>query len=135
MFARTLLLVPVLAALVAAGPASFTPRALPSGNVECGSNTYTVSQVSAATSAGFSHVNSPLGSDSYPHQFRDDEGLKLFCSGSSWLEYPILAGGKTYTGGSPGADRVVFNTAGTYCAVITHTGAAEEDGFVSCQGD
>jgi hypothetical protein len=31
-------------------------------------------------------------------------------------QYPILSGGKTYTGGSPGADRVVFNTAGTYCA-------------------
>ncbi|KAF7341168.1 Guanyl-specific ribonuclease C2 [Mycena venus] len=131
-FARSLVIAAILATLALASP---TERALPSGNVECGSNTYTVSQVSAAVSGGFSHVNSPLGSDSYPHQFFDDEGLDLFCSGSTWLEYPILPGGKAYAGGSPGADRVVFNTAGTYCAVITHTGASSEDGFVSCRGD
>ncbi|KAK7038378.1 guanyl-specific ribonuclease C2 [Favolaschia claudopus] len=124
--------VAALAVVVSATP---TGRALPSGNVECGSNTYTVSQVSAAVAAGFAHVNNPLGSDSYPHQFFDDEGLSLFCSGNSWLEYPILSGGRTYTGGSPGADRVVFNTGGTYCAVVTHTGASSENGFVSCRGD
>ncbi|KAJ7495428.1 hypothetical protein FB451DRAFT_1387458 [Mycena latifolia] len=39
------------------------------------------------------------------------------------------------SGGSPGADRVIFNTAGTYCAVVTHTGASETNGFVSCEGD
>ncbi|KAJ6537733.1 guanyl-specific ribonuclease C2 [Mycena capillaripes] len=132
MFAARSLIIAVLATLALASP---TGRALPSGNVECGSSTYTVSQVSAAVSAGFSHRNSPLGSDSYPHQFFDDEGLELFCSGSSWLEYPILSGGRTYTGGSPGADRVIFNTAGTYCAVVTHTGASSTNGFVSCRGD
>ncbi|KAJ7184480.1 guanyl-specific ribonuclease C2 [Mycena filopes] len=133
MFAsRTLLIASVLAALALAIP---TRRALPSGNVTCGSNVYTVAQVSAAVSGGFSHRNSPIGSDSYPHQFFDDEGLELFCSGSSWLEYPILTGGRAYAGGSPGADRVIFNTAGTYCAVATHTGASEENGFVSCRGD
>ncbi|KAJ7919659.1 guanyl-specific ribonuclease C2 [Mycena leptocephala] len=132
MFARSLIIATALATVAIATP---TGRALPSGNVECGSTTYTVSQVSAAVSGGFAHVNNPIGSDSYPHQFRDDEGLQLFCSGSSWLEYPILSGGKTYTGGSPGADRVVFNTAGTYCAVITHTGASSTNGFVACRGD
>ncbi|KAJ6462456.1 guanyl-specific ribonuclease C2 [Mycena sanguinolenta] len=128
--ARSLLFAAIITTVALASPAG---RALPSGNVECGSNTYTVSEVVAAVDAGFDHVNDPLGSDSYPHQFFDDEGLELFCSGSTWMEYPILAGGKTYTGGSPGADRVIFNTAGTYCAVVTHTGASSEDGFVSCR--
>ncbi|KAJ7042069.1 guanyl-specific ribonuclease C2 [Mycena alexandri] len=133
MFASgSLLIASVFAVLALANP---TRRALPSGNVECGSNTYTVAQVSAAVSGGFAHRNDPIGSDSYPHQFFDDEGLELFCSGSTWEEYPILPGGQAYAGGSPGADRVVFNTAGTYCAVITHTGASSEDGFVSCRGD
>ncbi|KAJ7080205.1 guanyl-specific ribonuclease C2 [Mycena belliarum] len=132
MFSRSLLLAALTTVLALAAP---TPRALPSGNVTCGSHVYTVAQVSAAVSGGFAHRSDPIGSDSYPHQFFDDEGLKLFCSGSSWLEYPILAGGKAYSGGSPGADRVIFNTAGTYCAVVTHTGASSENGFVSCKGD
>ncbi|KAF7327098.1 Guanyl-specific ribonuclease C2 [Mycena kentingensis (nom. inval.)] len=87
------------------------------------------------TNAGFAHVNNPLGSGSYPHAFRNDEGLRLFCSGNAWFEWPILTGGTTYSGGSPGADRVIFNTAGTYCAVVTHTGAPTTNGFVSCLND
>ncbi|KAJ7765978.1 guanyl-specific ribonuclease C2 [Mycena olivaceomarginata] len=129
---RSLLVVAVLATFALASP---TGRALPSGNVECGSHTYTVNQVVAAVNGGVAHINNPIGSDSYPHTFRNDEGLRLFCSGSSFLEYPILSGGAAYAGGSPGADRVVFNTAGTYCAVITHTGAASTNGFVFCAGD
>ncbi|KZV73220.1 Ribonuclease/ribotoxin [Peniophora sp. CONT] len=128
---RSLAVASALATLALASPMR---RALPSGDVTCGSNVYTVSQVSAAVSGGVAHESNPIGSDSYPHTFRDDEGLKLFCSGSSWLEYPILKSG-AYSGGSPGADRVVFNTAGTYCAVITHTGASETNGFVSCKND
>ncbi|KAJ7615895.1 guanyl-specific ribonuclease C2 [Roridomyces roridus] len=133
MFTRLLLFV-TITAVALANP---TRRSLPSGNVECGSNTYTVSEVSAAVSAGFAHVDDPLGSDSYPHAYYDEasEDIKLYCSGSSWLEYPIMAGGKAYTGGDPETDRVVFNTGGTYCAVVTHTGAASYDGFVSCKGD
>jgi hypothetical protein len=46
-----------------------------------------------------------------------------------------MSTGKLYTGSSPGADRVVFNGSGTYCAVITHTGASDYDGFVACKGD
>lgn len=38
-----------------------------------------------------------------------------------------------YTGGSPGADRVVFNTNGEYAGAITHTGASGND-FVGCSG-
>ncbi|KAJ7052117.1 guanyl-specific ribonuclease C2 [Mycena amicta] len=123
-----------LVATTFASPLDIEPLALPSGDVTCGRNVYTVAQVSSATNAGFARRSSPIGSDSYPHQFFNDEGLRLFCSGSSWLEWPIIEGG-TYSGGSPGADRVVFNTAGTYCAVITHTGASSTNGFVSCLND
>ncbi|KAJ3735273.1 Ribonuclease/ribotoxin [Lentinula guzmanii] len=54
--------------------------------------------------------------------------------GSTWYEYPILKGGTAYSGGDPGADRIVFNPSGTYCAVITHTGASDDD-FLACKGD
>ncbi|KAJ7157925.1 guanyl-specific ribonuclease C2 [Mycena crocata] len=130
MFARAF----IVSALFAIALAIPSKRALPSGDVTCGRDVYTVSQVSAAVNSGFSHRNNPIGSNSYPHQFFDDEGLELFCSGNSLLEYPILTSG-LHNGGSPGADRVVFNTAGTYCAVVTHTGASSENGFVSCRGD
>lgn len=36
-------------------------------------------------------------------------------------------------GGSPGADRVVFNTNGQYAGAITHTGASGNN-FVGCSG-
>ncbi|EIN12042.1 guanyl-specific ribonuclease C2 [Punctularia strigosozonata HHB-11173 SS5] len=128
----------IIAILAVVGSIAALPgrRALPSGTVTCGSNRYSVSQVVNAVDQGFDlhEEGKTLGSDEYPHQFFNDEGLDLFCSGSSWQEFPILESG-SYTGGSPGADRVVFNTAGTYCAVITHTGASEENGFVSCKGD
>ncbi|KAJ7733667.1 Ribonuclease/ribotoxin [Mycena metata] len=130
----SLIVTTVLAALAIANPA---PRALPSGDVTCGSNVYTVSEVSAAVSGGVAHRNDPIGSDSYPHGYfvESSEHITLFCSGSSFLEYPILPKGVAYSGGSPGADRVVFTTSGTYCAVVTHTGAATEDGFTACKGD
>lgn len=36
-----------------------------------------------------------------------------------------------YTGGSPGADRVIFNYAGAFTAVITHEGESA-NGFGAC---
>lgn len=39
-----------------------------------------------------------------------------------------------YTGGSPGADRVVFaDSNGALAGVVTHTGASGDD-FVPCDG-
>ena len=45
---------------------------------------------------------------SYPHQYHDYEGFTFVCGGSTYYEFPILAGGGLYSGGSPGPDRVVF---------------------------
>jgi hypothetical protein len=169
----------VVSALAAALPApELDARALPSGTVTCGSHKYSVSQVSAAVSQGYKyHQNGQtVGSNSYPHQYYDyeDEHITLYCSGSTWYEvsdillyllvfcsgttdtrdqpqFPILSGGSLYTGGSPGADRIIFNTSGAYCAyvqlpcpswfaltsplrTVTHTGAASTNGFVECAG-
>ncbi|KAJ7356926.1 Ribonuclease/ribotoxin, partial [Mycena albidolilacea] len=57
----------------------------------------------------------------------------MSCGGNSKLEFPILPGGRTYTGGFPGADRVIFNESGALCAVITHTGAPSVNRFVACK--
>lgn len=68
--------------------------------------------------------------DSYPHQYRDDEGFD-FPTAGPWYEFPILSSHKVYSGGSPGADRVIFDSHGTFDSVITHTGESN-DGFGSC---
>ena len=59
---RSLVIASVLATLALASP---TRRDLPSGDVTCGSNDYTIDQVSAAVSAGFDHVDDPIGSGTY----------------------------------------------------------------------
>ncbi|KIY70263.1 Ribonuclease/ribotoxin [Cylindrobasidium torrendii FP15055 ss-10] len=122
----------ILAALVTAKP--LQRREWPSGDVTCGSNTYTLDEVKAAVDAGYAQVDDPIGDNSYPHTFNNYEGLDMYCSGESdYNEWPILSSGD-YDGGSPGADRVVFSDNGVYCAVITHTGASGNN-FVSCEGD
>ncbi|KAI0316196.1 Ribonuclease/ribotoxin [Amylostereum chailletii] len=154
MFIQTLVL---LASAVASFASPIESRAWPSGTVTCGSHSYSVSAVKAAVSQGYSLINDPVGSsaffllsvprdreltprscaptDSYPHKYNNYEGLELYCTGEkSYEEFPILSSGSLYTGGSPGADRVVFSTNGVYCAVVTHTGASGNN-FVSCNGD
>lgn len=48
----------VLFASVAASLAATVPRALPSGTVTCGSNTYSASELTAAINAGIDDMNS-----------------------------------------------------------------------------
>ncbi|KAI0337974.1 Ribonuclease/ribotoxin [Trametopsis cervina] len=139
---------PALLLLLAAAPAltaaaSLASRALPSGTVTCGSNKYAVSALTAAINAGVKDKNSGNLPDNYPHQYYDEpsEHITLYCSGSGpWYEFPLMPDGSIYTSTSshyvsPGTDRVIFTASGTYCAVVTHTGAASEDGFVACKGD
>ncbi|TDL19072.1 Ribonuclease/ribotoxin [Rickenella mellea] len=116
---------------------------LPSGTVTCGSNRYIASELTAAINAGVKDLNSGNLQDDYPHQYFDEpsENIKLYCSGNGpWYEFPLVPGGTIYTSPpnqyhSPGTDRVIFTQSGTYCAVVTHTGAATYDGFVACKGD
>ncbi|KAK0469096.1 guanyl-specific ribonuclease C2 [Desarmillaria tabescens] len=126
MFQRSLLTLVTLFGLALAAP-----TALPSGTVTCGSNSYSPTAIQNAITNGVSHLNSPI--NNYPHRYRNYEGLTMRCAGTVFNEYPILTSG-LYNGGSPGADRVVFDNAGNYCAVMTHTGAPTTNGFVTCRG-
>ena len=71
-----------------------------------------------------------VGSNDYPHTFNNREGFD-FAVGGPYQEFPILSSFDPYTGGSPGADRVVFNENGQYAGAITHNGASGNN-FVEC---
>ncbi|KAI1410104.1 ribonuclease-domain-containing protein [Hypoxylon sp. FL1857] len=98
----------------------------------CGSVCYWQEDIDAAVKQGYNYYQEgqTVGSDKYPHQYNDYEGFDFPDSGP-YYEFPILSSYKTYTGGSPGADRVVFNGNGNYEGAITHTGASGND-FVEC---
>ncbi|KAI1777774.1 hypothetical protein F4818DRAFT_439100 [Hypoxylon cercidicola] len=98
----------------------------------CGSVCYWQSDIDAAVQKGYSLHQSgqTLGSGDYPHQYNDYEGFD-FPDPAPWYEFPILRSFDVYNGGSPGADRVVFNNDGKYQASITHTGASGNN-FVAC---
>ncbi|KAF2126391.1 ribonuclease-domain-containing protein [Dothidotthia symphoricarpi CBS 119687] len=101
--------------------------------VTCGSTCYTSAQVSAARTAGYNHqkAGTVAGSSTYPHKYNNYEGFS-FLAGGTYYEFPLKTGG-VYTGGSPGADRVVFNGSGARAGEITHTGASGNN-FVKCAG-
>lgn len=86
--------------------------------------------MNAAQEAGYNLYSSGQTDDSYPHEYHDYEGLDFPVSGP-YYEFPILSNGDTYNGGSPGADRVIFNGQNQLAGVITHTGARGDD-FILC---
>jgi hypothetical protein len=118
----------------------------------CGSVCYWQSDIDDALAKGYSlyqsgstlskHLSAPRTTlpcgetnagphpDDYPHQYNDYEGFS-FPTSSPWYEFPILSTYKVYTGGSPGADRVIFDSKGNFDALITHTGASGNN-FVAC---
>ncbi|KAK5397746.1 hypothetical protein LTR07_004899 [Exophiala xenobiotica] len=118
-------------------PRDFTPglAARQSCVDTCGSACYWQSDIDAAVQKGYSLHESgdTVGDNDYPHEFDDREGFDITVSGP-WYEYPILSSYEVYTGGAPGADRVVFNDEGTLALVVTHTGASD-DNFVECSGE
>ncbi|KAF1999837.1 ribonuclease-domain-containing protein [Amniculicola lignicola CBS 123094] len=99
----------------------------------CGSTCYTAAQLTAARNAACSYVKSggKAGGSTYPHVYNNYEGFN-FASASPWYEFPVKASG-TYTGGSPGADRIVINKSCARAGEITHTGASGNN-FVGCTG-
>ncbi|KAL7964998.1 ribonuclease domain-containing protein [Trichoderma sp. SZMC 28014] len=96
-----------------------------------GNTCYWQSDIDAALNKGYSLYSSGKEEDSYPHQYNDYEGFN-FPTSAPWYEFPILNSFDVYTGGSPGADRVIFDSDGNFDSVITHTGASGDD-FVACQ--
>ncbi|KAJ5110464.1 Guanine-specific ribonuclease N1/T1 [Penicillium argentinense] len=114
-------------AVAVAIPADLETRACA---YSCGTHCYTNSAVSSAMAAGYDLYSSGDTDDSYPHVYHNYEGFDFSVSGT-YYEFPILSSGEVYDGGSPGADRVIFNTGDQLAGVITHTGASG-DNFVAC---
>ncbi|KAF1837723.1 Ribonuclease/ribotoxin [Decorospora gaudefroyi] len=132
--------------------AAVSPRACYS---QCGSICYSSTQVTTARNWGykFYQADSTSGGSSYPHTYSNYEGFS-FMVGGPYQEFPILGSG-TYNGGkwlagggfvfvlwlmleffvlgSPGPDRVIFNSRGQRAGEITHTGASGSS-FVKCSG-
>ncbi|KAI0397036.1 Ribonuclease/ribotoxin [Xylariaceae sp. FL0594] len=97
----------------------------------CGSHYYSATQVSQAASRACSDYKSGSSPGGYPHTYNNYEGFSFPISGP-YLEFPILESG-LYTGGSPGADRVIITKSCQLAGAITHTGASGNN-FVGCSG-
>ncbi|KAJ7928363.1 guanyl-specific ribonuclease C2 [Mycena leptocephala] len=125
----------LLTAIILAPLALATPALGPKGDVTCGSNKYRPAQVKSAVNKGYSLVRAGSSLGGYPHVLTNSEKFPLLaeCSTSRVYDFPLLPGG-LYTGlTAPGPDRVVFTGQGTYCGVLTHTGARGDD-LVGCSG-
>ncbi|KAI1810077.1 Ribonuclease/ribotoxin [Poronia punctata] len=97
----------------------------------CGSNYYSATQVNQAAQKACSYYQSGSAPGGYPHTYNNYEGFSFPIAGP-YLEFPMLESG-AYTGGSPGADRVIITTACKLAGEITHTGASGNN-FVGCSG-
>ncbi|KAF4304394.1 hypothetical protein SLS57_009689 [Botryosphaeria dothidea] len=99
----------------------------------CGSTSYTAAEVRAAANAACSYYQQggTAGGSTYPHTYNNYEGFDFPVSGP-YQEFPLKKGG-AYSGGSPGADRVIISTSCSYAGAITHTGASGNN-FVGCSG-
>lgn len=98
----------------------------------CGSTCYYQSDINAAVNQGCSNLRNGNTPGGYPHQYNDYEGFD-FPDNGPWYEYPILSSYSTYSGGSPGPDRVIFTRSCAYEGSLTHTGASGNN-FVQCSG-
>ncbi|WPH04971.1 Hypothetical protein R9X50_00786900 [Acrodontium crateriforme] len=121
----------VLSGLVLAATALAAPLEARQSSTTCGNNYYSSSKVSAAVNEGYNDYQDGSSPDNYPHQYNNYEGFDFPVDGP-YYEFPIKESG-VYTGGSPGADRVVFNDQGEYAGTITHSGASGNN-FVGCSG-
>ncbi|KXJ94592.1 putative extracellular guanyl-specific ribonuclease T1 [Microdochium bolleyi] len=126
---KTLFIAALSVVSVAAGPIEIRQNC----QYTCGSVCYSSGAINAAVTQGYKYYqnNQQVGSNNYPHTFNNREGFDFLVSGP-FQEFPILRGGSVYTGGSPGADRVVFNRSGRLAGAITHTGASGNN-FVECR--
>ncbi|KAF2141312.1 uncharacterized protein K452DRAFT_251139 [Aplosporella prunicola CBS 121167] len=125
MFFQTFLPLAALLSLALASPTV--------SGTTCGSTSYSASAVQKALNAGCSYYEQggQAGGSSYPHTYNNYEGFDFAVSGP-YQEFPLVSSG-AYNGGSPGADRVIFNTDCELAGEITHTGASGNN-FVGCSG-
>ncbi|EAQ86196.1 hypothetical protein CHGG_07449 [Chaetomium globosum CBS 148.51] len=132
-------IIPALLTLVSVLSVSAAPlRAEVEGQVEaracaytCGSVCYQTTHITAALNKGYSLQQSGSDVNNYPHRYNNYEGFD-FPTPGPWYEFPIMASHSVYNGGSPGADRVVFDSDGNFDLLITHTGASGNN-FLACR--
>ncbi|KAK7992825.1 guanyl-specific ribonuclease F1 [Apiospora saccharicola] len=122
-------LFPFLAAFAAAAPAASTLEERAA--TTCGSTSYSAAQVNEAAQQACSYYQDGKKAGSYPHTYNNYEGFNFRVAGP-YQEFPMKKSG-VYTGGSPGADRIVINTSCEQAGAITHTGASGNN-FVGCSG-
>ncbi len=92
----------------------------------CGNTCYSNSDIDAAVQQGYSDLQSGSDPDKYPHQSKDYQGFR-FPDPAPFYEFPILSKERPFSGGKPGADRVIFDSNGNFEGVITHQGASGND--------
>ncbi|CAJ2513730.1 Uu.00g018490.m01.CDS01 [Anthostomella pinea] len=92
----------------------------------------------------FSFTNARGITRTYPEAYSNGNragGVELDptpCAGRALFEFPILANGAQYTGGNPGAHRVVVaqsptsQTAYDHCFLMTHQGVQDRNAFAKC---
>ncbi|KAK4150851.1 Ribonuclease/ribotoxin [Chaetomidium leptoderma] len=97
----------------------------------CGSVCYQNTHIQAALNKGYSLQQTGSNLNNYPHRYNNYEGFN-FPTAGPWYEFPIMSGHQVYSGGSPGADRVVFDSRGAFDLLITHQGASGNN-FVACR--
>ncbi|KAH9898163.1 ribonuclease T1 [Cubamyces lactineus] len=95
------------------------------GGCTCAGRSYTSSDINNAIEEA-----EDGGASDYPHQYHDYEGFSFPSCSGTFYEYP-LEHDRVYEGGSPGADRVIYDSDGDFCACLTHTGASDDD-FLEC---
>ncbi|KAM0481801.1 hypothetical protein ACHAPX_003128 [Trichoderma viride] len=74
-----------------------------------------------------------IGTNKYPHKFNNGEKFKFNGVKGPYQEFPIIKTGALYTGGDPGADRVVITGSCQVAGLITHNGA-KTGKFIPCSG-
>ncbi|KAK4222496.1 Ribonuclease/ribotoxin [Podospora fimiseda] len=127
LFSLLLAVVSVSAAPVPAEESEIEARACA---YTCGTICYPQTQITSALNKGYTLYKAGSNINSYPHQYSNYEGFS-FPTPKPWYEYPIMSSGSVYTGGSPGPDRVIFDSKGAFDLLITHTGASG-NAFKAC---
>jgi hypothetical protein len=95
--------------------------------------------VQAAANEALDHVvaGTTVGSNDYPHQYNNYEGF-TFNSGCTppYYEFPLFKS-SVYTGGDPGADRVIIGavsgSSGKFCGKFWTPGKTEVTDFWGMQ--
>ncbi|KAI1083128.1 ribonuclease-domain-containing protein [Whalleya microplaca] len=131
-FSNSLSLLPLVAFVASIAAAPVTEERAESAATTCGSTSYTATQVNQAAQGACNNYNAGSAPGGYPHTYNNYEGFSFPISGP-YLEFPLLSSGSVYSGGSPGADRVIINTSCKLAGEITHTGASGNN-FVGCSG-